>query len=402
LTKGFFMRLSHFSRFVSLFVLLLGLSIPALAELTFDEAAKLLPGKVGDARAAGAPARPRVGLFELVKPADIGALSTALRTYVAADGDSYGVQLITLQSDAAAYAFVMNEKRVRANGAKGQAGKLDLGGTTAAFASGGQIYLSKGATVAVISASRGQETGGEDAGLLAFARSFAGTLDAGSGEIPVLVKHLPGWETAQEQAAYAVSYEQLQQIAGNRPALDAVSFAGGTEAVSAIYERAGHLLIVEYATPQIASDADAQIKARIAALPGEGKPAPSAYRRVGNYAVFVFDAPDERAAAGLIDQVTYEKDVRWLGENPYAVERANRAWLNMSTSVIVNTVKATGLAIVICLTIGGVFGGWIFMRRRAQAALTEKFSDAGGMLRLNIDELSTQNNAARLLGQGDK
>ncbi len=395
------MRLSHFSRLASLFALLLGLSIPALADLTLDEAAKLLPNKVGDARAAGSPARPRAGIFEHVKPADIGALSTAARTYVSADGDSYAVQLIKLQSDAAAYAFVMNEKRGQANGSKGQAGKLDLGGT-AAFASGGQIYLSKGATVAVVSGSPGQEGVDDNAGLLAFARSFAGTLDAGSGEIPVLVKHLPDWETAQDEAAYAVSSEQLQQIAGNRPALDAVSFAGGTEAVSAIYRQAGHLVIVEYATPQIASDEDARIKARIAALPGEGKPAPSAYRRVGNYAVFVFDSPDEQAAAGLINKVTYEKDVRWLGENPYAVERANRAWLNMSTSVIVNTVKATGLAIVICLTIGGVFGGWIFMRRRAQAALTEKFSDAGGMLRLNIDEMSAQNNAARLLGQGDK
>ncbi|HEV2880536.1 MAG TPA: hypothetical protein VGX24_04455 [Pyrinomonadaceae bacterium] len=398
------MRLSHFSRFVSLFALLLGLSIPALADLTLDEAAKLLPNKVGDARAAGAPALPRAGIFEHVKPADIGALSTAARTYVSADGDSYGVQLITLQSDAAAYAFVMNEKRAQTNGAKGQAGKLDkldLGGT-AAFASGGRIYLSKGATVAVFSGSHRDKGGNDDAKLLAFARSFAGTLDAGSGEIPVLVKHLPDWEAVQDEAAYAVSSGQLQQIAGNRPVLDAVSFEGGTEAVSAIYQQAGHLLIVEYATPQIASDADARIKARIAALPGEGKPAPSAYRRVGNYAVFVFDAPDEQAAAGLIDKVTYEKDVRWLGENPYAVERANRAWLNMSTSVIVNTVKATGLAIIICLSIGGVFGGWIFMRRRAQAALTEKFSDAGGMLRLNIDELSAQNNAARLLGQGDK
>jgi hypothetical protein len=270
-----------------------------------------------------------------------------------------------------------------------------------AFASQGQIYLSKGATVAVISGSA-SPTDSDNAALLAFAPSFAETLDAGSGEIPVLVKHLPDWETMRDEATYAVSFDQLQKIAGHRPVLDVVSFAGGTEAASATYRSAGHLVIVEYATPQLASEADAAINARLATLPGEGKSVPSAYRRVGNYAVFVFDAPDERAAAGLIDRVTYEKDVRWLGENPYAVERANRAWLNMSTSVIVNTVKATGIAIVVCLTIGGVFGGWIFARRRAQAALSEKFSDAGGMLRLNIDEMSAQNNAAHLIGQGDK
>jgi hypothetical protein len=316
------------------------------------------------------------------------------------NGDTLWIQLIGMKSDSAAYAFVSNEKREIVSRGSEQLSKLNLGGL-AAFASRGQVFLAKGTTVAIIS-GQGKQAAGDDAALLGFARSFAETLDAGAGEIPVLVKHLPDWETAQEEAAYAVSYEQLQKIAGNRPVLDAVSFAGGTEAVSAIYQQGGHLVIVEYATPQIAFDADAAIKTRIAALPGEGKPAPSAYRRVGNYAVFVFDAPDERAAAGLIDKVKYEKDVRWLGENPYAVERANRAWLNMSTSVIVNTVKAAGLAIVICLAVGGIFGGWIFTRRRAQAALSEKFSDAGGMVRLNIDEMSAQNNAAGLIGQGDK
>jgi hypothetical protein len=394
------MRLSYFHRLFSLFALLSCLALPALANPAFDEAAKLLPNKVGDARAVGTPSRPRAGMFELVKPEDIGALSTAIRTYALSNGDTLQVQLIKLQSDSAAYAFVMNQKREMEGEAREQLNKLDLGGS-AAFASRGQIYLAKGVDVAIISGA-GKQVTGDEAALLGFARSFADTLDAGSGEIPVLVKHLPDWETAQAEAAYAVSSGQLQKIAGNRPVLDAVSFEGGTEAVSAIYKQAGHLVIVEYATPQMAFDADSAINARIAALRGEGKIAPSAYRRVGNYAVFVFDAPDEGAAAGLIDKVTYEKDVRWLGENPYAIERANRAWLNMSTSVIVNTVKATGLAIVICLTIGGVFGGWIFMRRRAQAALTEKFSDAGGMLRLNIDEMSAQNNAARLIGQGDK
>jgi hypothetical protein len=224
----------------------------------------------------------------------------------------------------------------------------------------------------------------------------------GAGEVPVIVKHLPDWETAQERAVYVETMPALKQLVPNQPVLDAVSFDGGTEAATATYEGEARLIIFEYQTPQLASVADAAIKTRIEELRGAGQPLPSAYRRVGNYAVFVFGAPNEGAAAGLIDKVKYEQEVRWLGENPYAVERANRAWLNMSTSVLVNTIKATGLAIGICLGIGGIFGGWIFMRRRAQAALTEKFSDAGGMLRLNLDEMSAQNNPARLIGQGDK
>lgn len=225
---------------------------------------------------------------------------------------------------------------------------------------------------------------------------------AGAQEIPVLVKHLPDWERAPERGVYVKTMPALKELVPNQPVLDAVSFDAGTEAATATYEAGARVVIFEYQTPQLASAADAAINARLSELRGAGQPVPSAYRRVGNYSVFVFDAPDEAAAAGLIDKVKYEQEVRWLGENPYAIERANRAWLNMSTSVIVNTVKVTGLAIVICFGIGGVFGGWIFMRRRAEAALTEKFSDAGGMLRLNLDEMSAQNNAARLLGQGDK
>jgi hypothetical protein len=224
---------------------------------------------------------------------------------------------------------------------------------------------------------------------------------AGS-EIPVLLKHLPDWETVQARAVYVETMPALKGLLPNQPVLDAVSFDGGTEAATATYDGGARLVILEYQTPQLAFDADAAIKARIGELRGAGQIVPSTYRRVGNYAVFVFDAPNEAAASALVDKVKYEQEVRWLGENPYAVERANRAWLNMSTSVIVNTVKATGLAIATCLGIGGIFGGWIFMRRRAQAALTEKFSDAGGMLRLNLDEMSAQNNTARLLGQGDK
>ena len=86
---------------------------------------------------------------------------------------------------------------------------------------------------------------------------------------------------------------------------------------------------------------DKALRDEIAELRAQNQSVPSAYRRVGNYAVFVFDAPNEQAANGLIDQVKYEKVVQWLGDDPHRFERANRFWLNMSSSLIINTVKAT-------------------------------------------------------------
>ena len=223
-----------------------------------------------------------------------------------------------------------------------------------------------------------------------------------AGDVPVLVMHLPDWEKkAGEGVGYAVSLPALQQAAGNRPALDAVSFDGGTEAVTANYE-GGRLVIVEFTTPQYAADNDARISERIAQLRAAGQPAPSAYRRVGNYSVFVFDAPDQAAADRLASGVKYEKDVRWLGRNPHAEEIAARAYTSTMGSVIITTLITTGLAILLCLGVGGAIGGAVFLYRRARHTAQEIYSDAGGMLRLNIEDLNAPRPTTKLVGRGEE
>ncbi|MCA1616010.1 MAG: hypothetical protein LC800_18290 [Acidobacteria bacterium] len=228
--------------------------------------------------------------------------------------------------------------------------------------------------------------------------ALAGSHGAASDEgPPILVRHLPEWETAQGRAVYALDLPALRQAVPGQPVLEVVPFDGGTEAATADYGAAGRLVIVEFLTPQIAFDADAAIKRRIDELRGAGAGVPSVYRRVGNYSVFVFGANDAAAAERLAGQVQYEKTVRWLGDDPHRFEKHNRYWIDLSASVIVNTVKATGIAIVACLGVGGLLGAVIFRRRRAQAALTESYSDAGGMMRLNLDD-----HASELLGRVEK
>jgi hypothetical protein len=224
-------------------------------------------------------------------------------------------------------------------------------------------------------------------------------IDTGTDDgIPVLVKHLPDWEAVRGgRAVYGVRLHDLEGIVGYAPALEVVPFAGGTEAVAADYGAAGRLVIVEFSTPQFASDADARINARIAELRAAQQSVPTVYQRKGNYSVFVFGATDEAAAQQLAGRVHYEKDVRWLGRDPHANERYNRYWINMSAGVLVNTVKAAGLAIVACLCVGGTLGMLVFRKRRSQASLTARYSDAGGMMRLNLDD-----HTRKLLGQGEK
>jgi hypothetical protein len=213
-------------------------------------------------------------------------------------------------------------------------------------------------------------------------------------DIPVLIKHLPNWESVAKQSKYAVTLEDLKRVVANQPVLDAVSFEGGTEAVTANYGQE-QLVIVEFSTPQFSVDNDQRIAAKIQELKTQAQPGPTAYRRVGNYSVFVFGGTDEASANRLIDQVQYQKTVQWLGEDPHLYERLQRYFAQTSAGVLIAVLKSSGLSLIACLAIGGFFGYLLFRQRRAQAAAS--YSDAGGAVRLNLDELTDARNSARLL-----
>ena len=213
-------------------------------------------------------------------------------------------------------------------------------------------------------------------------------------DTPILIKHLPNWETVGKNAKYSVTLDDLKRSVANQPILDSVSFEGGTEAVAANYGQA-QLVIVEFSTPQFSVENDQRIAAKIQELKNQSQPVPTAYRRVGNYSVFVFNASDEASANQLIDQVKYEKVVQWLGEDPHLYEKLQRYFADTSAGVLIAVLKSSGLSLLACLAIGGVFGFLLFRQRRAQAA--QLYSDAGGSVRLNLDELTKTTDPARLL-----
>lgn len=394
------MRTTPIIKLLSAFTLLLLLFTGAFADnaAPTSEPIKMLPDTVGGFRASSAPVIPKDQVLDgIARAEDFNALSSALRTYTSQGGEAFTVVVVKTRSDSSAYALL---KRVAAEmRAKAQletAKVNDIG--TAAFASKERLIFFKGqAFVSVTS----KQAGTSIDGLTAFARSFAETLDRGENEIPVLIKHLPEWETASERAAYAVSLKALQEAAGNRPVLDAVSFEGGAEAVTALYGPS-RLVIVENTTPQLATTNDVLINARLNWLSANAQPMPSAYKRVGNYSVFVFDAPSEQEATQLIDKIKYEQVVQWLGDNPYALQRAQKEYSQTTAGVILAVIQASGLSLLICLGIGTIFGTIVFRRRRAQQSATEAYSDAGGMVRLNIDEMTPQPDPTRLLGRGGR
>lgn len=361
-------------------------------EAVSAETAQLLPDRAGDFHARGASLKSKSEEMPgALSSEEFGPVSSVTRLYTSSGGETISVTLVKTRSDSAAYSLLT--KRTPWGG---QSKRLsDVG--TAGIAWDGHLAFFKGSAFVYL-----RDTGkdsGEGEALKDLARRISESLDAGENEIPVLIKHLPEWQTAQERAVFTVSLPALQTAAGSRPVLDAVSFEGGAEAVTALYGPS-RLVIVENMTPQLATTNDERIAARLRELRDGGQPVPSAYRRVGNYSVFVFDAPDEATATKLIESIKYEQVVQWLGQNPHAYQRAVREYTNTTAGVILAVLKASGLSLILCLGVGALFGGIVFMRRRQQQATREAFSDAGGMVRLNLDEITQIDAPGKLLGPG--
>lgn len=389
-----------FSIFLSLFITI------AAQDTASSKIRKMLPARVADFRSVSI--RPLVSLSKenLLAPENFRiedgnegkqAFTGAESDYISASGEKLTVEIVKLQSDADAYALLTH---IAAKMQEPITTQKQNGIGSANIVSPGHAAFYKGSTfVRVTNASVRTGGGGDDAATIKLAQLFAETLDGGEGEIPVLVKHLPEWETAQAHAAYAVSLASLKNIIEGQPSLDALNFVEGTEAVAAPYD-SSQLVIVEYTTPQIAADNDTRIRESMEKLRVENQPVPSAYRRVGNYSVFVFNAPDAQTAGRLINQVHYEQLVQWLGDNPRALQRAQREYAATTAGMILAVLKASGLALILCLGAGGMLGSIVFLRRRAQQTSNAAYTDSGGLMRLNLDDLTAQTDSARLLGKG--
>jgi len=387
-------------KILSLFVVVLSITVNSLAggggQEDFAKAAKDLPETLGDFKAA-APAVPlQVESADKIK--FFAPTSAASRSYRSKDGETVSVFLVVTRSDSAAFALLTSwgcSPSVQTD-AKLQS---QLGTKSCVFPH--SIEFARGPVFVQIGFSKDDHVAPDT--LQRIATLLAPTLDKSDDDVPILVKHLPDWPNLKGRVSYAVDEETLRNWFSDQPVLQAVDFLGGAEAVTGHYD-AGTLVIIEFNTAKIAGDNDWNIKTKINELRSVTQPvgtaSPSAYRRVGNYSVFVFGAPSEQVANELIDQVKYQQVVQWLGNDPYAYERATREFTETTLGVFVSVVKASGLALVTCLGVGGLFGALLFTRRRSRTRNVAAYSDAGGMLRLNIDELTPETDPSRLIGPG--
>jgi hypothetical protein len=352
--------------------------------------AKLFPAKLGEFRQLS-QAKPSATLLDPAAAGNAGVLSGEVE-YQDQNGKRFLIEMVQFRKDSDAYSLLTVAARDLRNA--GVAGEIVFDGKlgTASLSSQNKLAFFKGSTFVRIS------NGDESTRIPELAKLFAEKLDKGEGDIPVLIKHLPDWANAQKRAVYLASIRFVQSISLNEPVLAYLDAAGDADAVLAEYGQA-KMLLVEFNTPQLAGDNDRLITGKIQELRSQNQRTPTAYRRVGNYGVFVFDAASEQAANELIDQVKYEQVVQWLGDNPYWLKEAEKRYVETTLGVLVAVVKASGLTLVACFGLGGLIGAILFNRRRARQTSAAAFSDAGGMLRLNLDDMTQQTEPARLLSE---
>ena len=91
---------------------------------------------------------------------------------------------------------------------------------------------------------------------------------------------------------------------------------------------------------------------------------------------------------------------QWLGDNPHWYERAQNYLLRTTGGVVVAVVKGSIISLLVCLAIGTLIGTMLFRRRRARQQAASVYSDAGGAVRLNLDQLTANRSKHRMLESG--
>jgi hypothetical protein len=217
-----------------------------------------------------------------------------------------------------------------------------------------------------------------------------------NSEIPLLPTYLPEQNKLAASEKYVIGPEAISRIPEISHLKNIIDFTGGTHAAVADYTNGGNkmsVILIEFQSPQFATDGLLKMQQYFNSLsPDEQKK--RILRRVGNYAVEAVNVADAKSAEELLSQIKYMARVHWEGKGLSAIPLQFRP----PDPVSLREAMQTGQFIVAAfywigvLILGALFagiftGGAFFYWRRAQRrkqGVSEMFSDAGGMTRLNL------------------
>jgi hypothetical protein len=207
--------------------------------------------------------------------------------------------------------------------------------------------------------------------------------------IPPLLDSLPQGAVAQNPR-YFLGPRALSPFVHH--AGEMFGFGGQAEAVLTRYRQAGsgraasplRVLIVEYHTPQFAIEAISRATEFLASLP-QDEQSHIVLKREGNYIIEASEVQDRARAEQLVGEVKYPYGVKWLQNELRPRRRQDPRAGQKVAQILISDFGIIGLGLAGALVGGIAFGAYVFVKRRKQQR--EIFSDAGGMLRLDIKPL---------------
>lgn len=377
--------------------------------------AELLPDKLAGMKATG-----DVTQYASDKLSEVVADSAAAyREYLVTRAASrqYAETRVDIFETASPYAaFGLFTYNSGPAGGKAASEEIGSGG---ARVDGGLVFWKDNYFVRVVNANQ-QKIHAQGVAHASLARAIAGEISPKTNEAarPPLLESLPAGSSVTGSQRYFLGPESLNAYLER--GRDMFGFAGDAEAVMAEYRgddadtgsRGGaggdtttglagsqsgqlpsgartpaqerqqplKLIIVEYHTPQFAYDAIARVNEYIATLPGDEQ-SRIIVKREGNYIVEAVNVQDRESAQALVEAVKYPYGVKWLRDprlpsnDPFRMQKA--------AQMLLSTFTLLGLVLLTVLAGGGIVGTAIFLKRRRQQQ--EIFSNAGGMLRLDLD-----------------
>ena len=217
---------------------------------------------------------------------------------------------------------------------------------------------------------------------------------------PVLLKHLPTVRRQPNSETYFLGPVALGRHPSFGPVANLLDFTSQPETVTATYvdevsAKALELLLVEYYTPQAATDNLSRLEGYVANLPPD-KQSQHRLRRIGNYLALIISDTSPTNADQIFNQIRYEQKVYWYGRKvtdiPLDFRPADAAaWREMTntTTIVVQSLVWIALMLGLTVLIGMLIGGMIFYWRRYQRrkrGIDNLFSDAGETIFLNLDD----------------
>jgi len=235
------------------------------------------------------------------------------------------------------------------------------------------------------------------------------------GQFPFLPSHLPEQDKIAESEKYIVGPAALAKLQVFGDLKNLAGFDGGVEATTADYRNGDgimNLMIIEYHTPQSASDGYARIASHFNSLPQQEREK-RMLKRIGNYVVEAVNIQDQVSAQNIVGQIKYEAKVYWAGRklsdiplefrppDPVALEEARR-----TVQVLLRSFYWIGAMLLSAILLGIIAGSSLFYwnrYRRRKLGLDNLFSDAGGSLRLNLDDylLAPEEKSIQQIGEGN-